>query len=450
VRRLCIWLNLIGILLWGQFLYSQTSGILTLTLDRAVELALQKNSDITVARLEVKKSAQKVKEAASHLFPSLDASGQYTRNIKKPVIFLPPGTPFSPPGGRTAVLEIGYNNAFTGSISLSLPIFVKSAYSGLNLAKQGLKLSREAFQESKIKTITNVKKAFYGVLLAKAVHDYMKLSLQNAESNLDNVKKMHHQGLVADYDLIRAEVQVENLRPIVMQAEDNLKLAKDQLKIRMGLEAEQAIEIQGTLTFDSTYQIPPLEEALQTVLSQNTTLRQLQFQEELTRTQIGLEKAAFYPQLVAFGNYRYQTQANDFNFSNYRWVETSMIGLQLQFPLFHGLGRFARVQQAELKHRQIIEQQGAIKEAIKTQLESVLYRMRQTRKRVEAQKKAISQAELGYRIAKSRYKNGIGTQLEVNDAEVALTQARVNYARAVYDFLVAIADYEELSAKPDK
>jgi len=174
VRRLCIWLNLIGILLWGQFLYSQTSGILTLTLDRAVELALQKNSDITVARLEVQKSAQKVKEAASHLFPSLDISGQYTRNIKKPVIFIPPGTPFSPPGGGTAVLEIGYNNAFSGAISLSLPLFVKSAYSGLHLAKQGLKLSREAFQESKIKTVTNVKKTFYGVLLAKAVRDYRK------------------------------------------------------------------------------------------------------------------------------------------------------------------------------------------------------------------------------------------------------------------------------------
>ncbi len=440
---------LLVLLLFIGLLHAQSSQVLELTLDRALELALQKNKDIKVSYLEVKKSKEKLKEARGNLFPSIDASGQYTRNIKKPVIFLPPGTPFGPPGGGPAVLEIGYDNSYTGSVSASFPLFSKTLYSSLSVAKRNHELARESFRDSKIKTIANVKKSFYGVLLAKSVKDFMQMSLKNAEDNLKNVRRMHKQGLVSDYDLIRAEVQVENIRPVAMQAEDNFQLAKDALKIAIGLDGTQEIKVRGELQYDPSFRLPGLNEALNQVLDKNSTLRQLHFQSLLTKSMIGLEKSSFFPTLIAFGNYQYQTQANDFKFSDYRWVKTTMVGLQLQFPIFHGLSRFAKVQQAQLSHRQVLEQQSAVTEAIKTQLKSILYRIEQARKRIEAQQKSISQAELGYRIAKSRYKNGLGTQLEVNDAEVALTQARVNYAQAIYDYLVAIADYEALTGQEE-
>ena len=427
--------------------FPQENTVMELTLDKAISLALDQNRDIKVAELEVEKSHKKVKESFGNLLPSFDASGQYTRNIKKPVIFLPPGTPFGPPGGGPTVMEIGYDNSYNGTISASLPIFMKQIYSGLKLSKQNLKLSKESYRESKINTISNVKKAYYGVLLTRELRDFMRMSLKDAEDNLENVRKMHKQGLVADYDLLKAEVQIENLKPNVMQAEDNYKLAIDGLKIAIGLNSDVEIKVLGQLKYDENAQIPTLDEALTELLAHNTTLRKLYFQTELTKTSIELAKAEFYPSLVAFGNYQYQTQADDFKFSDYYWVKTAMVGLQLQIPLFHGLSRVAKVQQAELSHRQVMEQQSAVTEAIKTQLNSVLYKMAQAKNRIEVQKKSIEQAQLGYRIAQSRYKNGLGTQLEVNDAEVALTQARFNYAKAVYDFLVATVDYEQLVGK---
>ena len=430
--------------------FAQQNQPLKLTLNQAVQLALEKNRDIKVAELEVEKSHKKINETKGSLLPSFDISGQYTRNIKKPVIFLPPGTPFGPPGGGPTILEIGYDNSYTGAVSASLPVFIKSVYSGLKLSKKNLELSKESYRESRINTIGNVKKAFYGVLLTRELRDFMRMSLQDAEDNLENVRKMHKQGLVADYDMIKAEVQVENLKPGVMQAEDNYELALDGLKITMGLESDQEITVMGELKYDEDARIPTLEEALTELLTQNTTLRKLQLQTELTKTGIGLAKAEFYPSLIAFGNYQYQTQANDFKFSDYYWVKTSMVGLQLQFPLFHGLSRIAKVQQAQLTHRQVLEQQTSVTEAMKTQLQSVLYQMTQAKKRIDVQNKSIEQAALGYKIAKSRYQNGVGTQLEVNDAEVALTQARFNYAKAVYDFLVASVDYDQLIGKSRK
>jgi len=232
-----------------------------------------------------------------------------------------------------------------------------------------------------------------------------------------------------------------------MQAEDNYKLAIVGLKIAIGLNSDVEIKVLGKLKYDENAQIPTLDQALTELLAHNSTLRKLYFQTQMTKTSVELAKAEFYPSLVAFGNYQYQAQANDFKFSDYYWVKTSMVGLQLQVPLFHGLSRMAKVQQAELSHRQVVEQQNAVSEAVKTQLHSVLYQMAQAQKRIEVQKKSIEQAELGYKIAQTRYKNGLGTQLEINDAEVALTQTRFNYAKAVYDFLVATVDYEQLVGK---
>jgi len=431
--------------------------VLRLTLDKAIELALEKNGDIKVASLEVEKSDERITESRGYLLPSLDINGQYIRNIQKPVIFLPPGPPFGMPGStQPTVLEIGYNNAYTGTISASLPLFMMSLYKSLELARENLELAKESYRESVVTTVSKVKRAFYSVLLTRAMHNFIQLSYDDAKENLENVRRMHKQELIADYDLIKAEVEVENIQPMVMQAEDNYHLALDGLKISIGLDADQEIEVEGALQFvdeggklkfETDIQIPTMDEALNAVLEQNTTLRKLSLQSKLTDTNIELAKAQFYPSLIGFGNFQYLTQANDYSFRDYNWVKTSMVGVQLQIPLFRGLSRTAKLQQAKLTHLQLIAQKDVIAKAIKIKLRSVLYRLNQTKKRIEIQEKSISQAEKGYKIAQSRYKNGIATLLEVNDARVAQTQARFNYAKAVYDFLIAYTDYEELIAQ---
>ena len=434
-------------------LKAQEKPVLEITLDKAIELALEKNGDIKVAGLEVEKSDKRISETRGYLLPSLDISGQYVRNIQKPVIFLPPGPPFGLPGSKQTVLEIGYDNAYTGTITASIPLFMMSVYKSLELARENLELSKESYHESVVTTVSKVKKAFYSVLLTRALHNFMQMSYKDAQDNLENVRRMHKQGLIADYDLIKAEVEVDNIQPLVMQAQDNYQLSKDALKISIGLNADEEIDVigdlqfvdeGGKLLFETDIRIPSTDEAMNALQERNTTLRKLNLQSRLTETNIKLAEAQFYPSLVAFGNFQYLTQANNYDFGDYNWVKTSMVGLQLQIPLFRGLSRTAKLQQAKLTHLQLNAQRYAVTEAIKTKLRGVLYRLKQTKKRIEIQEKSISQAEKGYEIAQSRYENGIATLLEVNDARTAQTQARFNYAKAVYDFLIAYTDYEEL------
>lgn len=419
----------------GMCFLSAQENIINLDLEKAIQIALEKNTEIKVAELEVDKSEEKLRETRSGLFPNIEANGQYQRYIKKPVIFLPPGSPFG------EVLEIGANNSYVGIIGASVPVFSLGLYDGIGVASKSVELNAENLRFTEIRTIGDVKRSFYSVLLTREYKDVINQSLQNALEQLENVKRLNKQGVASDYDLLRAEVQVENLRPQVILAENNYEISKEALKVLIGLKSEQDINILGELEFDTRYSISS-QQLLDEVLSNNPQLAILNKQEEITNRTISLEKSAYFPSLAAFGNYQYQAQADDFKFGNYNWVGTFVVGLQLKIPIFSGFKTPARVEQASISLNQVEQQKQGLTEALKTQLQNIVYTIEQTMIRIKGQDKNIEQAQQGYEIVKTRFENGLATQLEVNDAELALRQAKLNKLQAVYDLRIAEAELQ--------
>jgi outer membrane protein TolC len=412
------------------------NNITVLTMNDAINLALEKNSELKIAKMEVEKSEQKLREARSGLFPKLDLSGQYQRYIDKPVIFLPPGSPL----GRTLV--IGSDNSYLAAAQLSMPLFALPLYEGIGLASDALDIAEQNYISVKNKIVGDVKKSFLAVILTRETKDVMQQSLKNAVDNFENIKRLNSAGTLSDYDVLRAEVQVENLKPVVLQMENNYKLSLEALKVAIGLDANQNIDVVGEMEFDESYRIPTEAEVIEELIQNNPTLAILEKQVKLNDRNVSLEQAAYFPSLAGFGNYQYQTQANDFKFSDYNWVKTFVLGLQLQIPIFNGFKTQSRVNQAEIGLNQAVEQKRNLTEAIKTQALSVLYRVQQAVKRIEGLNKTVRTAQEGYEIAKRRLENNVGTQLEVNDAELALRQAKLNRLQAIYDFKVAEADLE--------
>jgi outer membrane protein TolC len=316
-------------------------------------------------------------------------------------------------------------------------------YDGIGVSSKSVELNSENLRFTEVATISNVKKVFYSVLLAREFKDVINQSLQNALDQLENVKRLNKQEVVSDYDLLRAEVQVENLRPQVIQAENNYEISKENLKVLIGLKSEQEINILGEFDYDGQYDIS-LQQYLDDVMKNNPQLAILNKQEEIANRTISLEKSAYFPSLSAFGNYQYQAQSDDFKFSDYKWVSTFVVGLQLQIPIFNGFKTPARVEQANITLNQVEEQRQGLTEAIKTQLQNVVYTIEQTLIRIKGLDKNIEQAQQGYEIAKTRFENDLGTQLEVNDAELALRQARLNRLQAIYDLRIAEAELQKI------
>jgi outer membrane protein TolC len=415
-----------------------------LTLEDAIKIALENSNQVKLAQLEILKSDEKLVEARSALIPRISASGSYSRYLKKPVLFLPPDSPFGRMTG--GVIEIGFDNSYLGAISLQMPLFSWNLYAGIRSALKGKSLAEQAYKSVTLKTIADVKKAFYGALLARENYKITKMRVDLAQDNLKNVEKMYRQGIASEYDYISAQVQYQNLLPLLIQAENNLELAKNALKLVLGIDVKEDIEIEGEMKVDSLIGVD-YASSLKDLYEKNPDLKQAELQVELSREIVSLEVSGHLPSLFLTGNLQYQAQANDFNFNQYRWIRTTFIGLQIQIPIFNGFGTQARVDQAQASFQQAIERLNFTKQALENELKNTIYRIEQSGRRIESQKRAVELAELGYKIARKRFESGVGTQLEVSNAEVNLAQARLNYLQAIYDYLIAMSDLEKLTGK---
>jgi outer membrane protein len=433
--------NLILLIFLPIYLLAQKN---VLTLEDAIKIALENSNQVKLAQLEILKSDEKLVEARSALIPRISASGSYSRYLKKPVLFLPPDSPFGRMTG--GVIEIGFDNSYLGAISLQMPLFSWNLYAGIRSALKGKSLAEQAYKSVTLKTIADVKKAFYGVLLARENYKITKMRVDLAEDNLKNVEKMYRQGIASEYDYISAQVQYQNLLPLLIQAENNLELAKNALKLVLGIDVKEDIEIEGEMKVDSLIGVD-YASSLKDLYEKNPDLKQAELQVELSREIVSLEVSGHLPSLFLTGNLQYQAQANDFNFNQYRWIRTTFIGLQIQIPIFNGFGTQARVDQAQASFQQAIERLNFTKQALENELKNTIYRIEQSGRRIESQKRAVELAELGYKIARKRFESGVGTQLEVSNAEVNLAQARLNYLQAIYDYLIAMSDLEKLTGK---
>jgi outer membrane protein len=432
---------------------AQEPSVRRLSLEDAVRLAMKQNPDLTTARLEVKRSDARVLEAWGNAMPSVDLSGQYAHLIDKPVSFFPDyflytfmkaiDSTYPKPSGQ--FVPVSFAPAFSASASVNVRqiLFNGAVFIGVGAAHIYSHLARDLYQGKQVETVTKVRKAYYGALLAREAYDLMRSSLQNAEDNLKNVRVMGKQGIVSEYDELRASVGLENLRPMVIQSETNYNLSLDNLKNTLGITTTDTFVLTDSLT------LQPVDEQLiakadELVLETNPGLNATKRQIELNGAVVNAERSSYLPTIAAFGSYSYTAAKEQFNFSTNDFYKGSTVGLSLSLNLFQGLQTYARVEQAQLEERKSQEQKTGLERILRTGIHSILGNLQQARKRIDAQGKTVEMAERGYKIVTTRFLNNAATQLEVNDAQLALTQAKVNRIQAIYDYLSAAADLEQL------
>ncbi len=420
--------------------HTQQSPLL-ITLEKAVALALANNRDVIIAGEDQERADAQVNEAWSGALPQFSASGQYTRNIKKPVLFIPANTPLLNPTDQTVAFEIGSSNAYQAGFTLSQPLFSLRVGTALSIAHTYRDFTAQSYQNTQQVIIREVKKSFYLVLLAQKLVEANRQGLEVVKANYENIQSQYNHGMAAEFDLLRANVQLANTEPMVISAENNYALAVNALKTLLTIPLEQEIVLQGEFTFEEIPQTT-LEQARADALTTNTTIIQLALQEDLFEKNISIERAGYYPTLNLIGGYIWQAQDNTWNFDKYNWAKMLNFGLNLSIPLFDGFKTSARVQQAIIDHEKIHTTRLKVEEGLKIQIQSAELRMAEAKKRIAGQEKNIEQAKKAVHIAQTRFSSGVGTQLELLDAQVAMTRAQTNYAQAIYDYLVAQAEWQ--------
>ena len=413
-----------------------------LTLDNAIAMELRSNYDLQLSDLNLLKSDALVDEAYAGAYPKLNLQGQYVRNLKLPVLFLPPNTPFNP-SSQTRTFSIGADNSYLAGVSLSQTLFDARLSTAINIAQKYLQYSKLSDKTTRQDVIAGVKKIFYAVLLSQKLVEVTQQGYDVAKANYENTGVLFKQGVVSEYDYLRAEVLLANVEPALIEAKNNLEMSKNLLKNLLALDLSMSIEVIGNFKVEV---ISPglLEKSEELLGERNTLLQILNIQKSILEENVDIEKAAYWPSLSAFGSYNWQTQDNTFNFSAYNWANSITVGFQLSYPLFDGFKREARIEQAAIDLKSIGITRTKTEEGLKIVLLQSKLKMDEAIDRIKAQEKSITQAERALQIAQTRYKNGIGIQLEILDTQKSLTQTRLNYEKAIYDFLIAKIEWERI------
>ena len=447
---------------------TQTATVITL--DDALKIALSENASVRVADMEIERTGYARKGTYASLFPQIDLTGSFQRTIKKQVMYMDmdmssimgggdePGAGDGTSGGTGSEagsgegapslggggIEVGRWNSYSGGVTAAMPIVNAQLWKSIRLSAKDVELAVEKARSSRLDMVTQVKQAYYGVLLAKEALNVYKDVYDNAVRNFEQTRLRYNAQKASELDFTRAKSTVASAIPNVYNAESSVILALWQLKAVMGVDLDQNIDVAGTIgdyASEMTYD-QALGEDIS--LEYNTTMRQLAIQAEQLAMNIKIQKFAYIPTLSANFAFLETAMTNDFKFSNYRWTPYSYVGLSLNIPIFSGGKRLNAVRQAKVQASQLGVQMDDTERQLKIGIRQYLNTMETQIKSFSAAEEAVNTATKAYGIAEKSYNVGRSTITELNDAQLALTQARLGVSQTVYDFVVAKSNLEKI------
>ena len=407
----------------------------SLTLDEAVRTGLEKSRILEIARLDRDMAGQKIRESWSAVMPQITTGFTYTRTLKPSVLLLPPNQGF--PGFPTT-LTTSSDNAGRATLDVHQPLFNGSAIAGIRASGIVRKMSEEAYRNAESAVVADIKISYFDALISKEQLSLIEQSIARWEQSRKDTRAMFRQGVAADIDTLKAFLSVENLRPDLIQAENRVATTMTRLKNAMGIPVDSNVKLTGKLEIPSAIYPADINAAYCEALDSRPDLHQLDLQVQAEGEKVNAARAERFPLLSAFGKLESQTAFNDgIKPSNSRWPASSSVGLQLTMPLFTGYRISSQVEQARIGQLQTRTRFEELKANIRAEIEVRLLNFRESQKRIEVQSKTISVAERSYNISRLRFKEGIGSRLELTDAELQLNKAKTNYLQAVYDCLAA-------------
>lgn len=451
-----------------------TDSTRVLTLEDALSIALSENVSVKVADMEITRTKYAKRGTYAALFPQVDASGAFNRTIQKQVMYMDfdmsslggalggdgsgdasgdgagddagatlPGGGESVGGGMADGLEVGRWNTFSAGVSAAMPLVNAQLWESLKISGQDVELAVEKARSSRLEMVSQVKQAFFAVLLAKESLNVYEEVYDNAIENFRQTEKKYNVQKASELDYIRAKTSVNSAIPNVYQAENAVFLALWQLKAVMGVDLDMDIDVAGSLGDWSETMFRDIHEHDDFDLNSSSTMRQLAIQAEQLATAVRVQRYADIPTLSLAFSYSQNAMTNDFDFSQYRWNPYSYIGLSLNIPIFAGGKRRAAVKQAQVQYNELKLQQENTERQLRIAIRQYLSQMETGLKSLSAAESTLETARKAYDIAAKSYNVGRSTLTDLNGAQLALTQARLGVSQCVYNFMIAKSNLEQ-------
>jgi outer membrane protein TolC len=446
-----------------------------LTLQEAVRRALE-GEEVRLARSNVELARGQVVAARSDALPQIRTQLSYQRTFASPFQSGPSGPPISPfaPDTTAAIdqrvryLENQYDSTLIrgiGSLFGSLPLGRENTWSGgvtiSQLLFQGGKVGaglagahayRDAataqLDETRQDIVFRTRKAYLDALYTERVVVIAEDGRRLAEEQLHRVELNQRVGSAAEYDLLRARVEVSNQDPAVVSARNSRDLAYTALRWLVNVPSGTPMELDaGALTMaDSLVEVDTVQ--LQQAVASRRLLDAAEANVDLRRHAVRFYRGDYWPQLRANLYMGAQAYPSGFTPVGQQWRHDWYASFTISWPLFEGLRTRGQIQQAQAQLEQARAQLAQTEEQVELEVEQARAELFRARALLDARRVTVTQASQAHRLAGVRYANGISTQLEVSDARLAMQQSELNEAAATRDYLVAIANMERALGRP--
>ena len=433
-----------------------------ISLDEALQIALSENVSVKVADKEIERSEYAKRGSYAALFPQLDGSAAFQRTIEKQVMYMDfdmssimgPGSGSGESGsgsssessggsgGMKDGMEVGRWNTFSAGVTASMPIVNLQLWESLHITGQDVELAIEKARSSRLDMVSQVKNAFYAVLMAKEASIVYKDVYDNAVANYERTKLKYEAQKASDLDLARSATTLANAIPNMYDSANSVALALWQLKAVMGVDLDEDIDVAGQL-YDYADDMTALYTESELGLDNNTTMRQLAIQAEQLSSNIRMQKYAALPSLAVSFTYNYSAMSNDFEFSQYRWTPYSYVGLSLNIPIFAGGKRYHNIKAAQVQSDELALQMENTERQLKISIKQSLNTMETAVHSFDAADKALDAAQKAYNITEESYAVGSSTLTDLNDAQLALVQAKMSAVQSIYSYLTAKTSLEQ-------
>ncbi len=399
-----------------------------LTLEKSIEVALAGNKRILAVKERLGIAEGELIVARAGFLPTLSLGADYLR--------LGEGQKISVGGGSDVVVR--GQDTYTATATIEQPIFtwgrIRNSY---KQASSNRRISEEDYRREKNLLKFQVTESFYNLILAGELLQLSRESYAQMERHLRQVEKRYEDGLASKFDLLRARVELSNLKPQLIRSRNSLTLAENRFKSLLGFPSRREVRLRGELKYEATE--IKLPRAVEEALRSRPEIISLKEQENVALARVRLASASNKPLLSAIYNYQFQ---KPFHWKD-EWGKEWNAMVVLQFPIFSGFSTRGKVLQSLSQLRETEYNSQHKNEEIELEVRETYLSLRQEEETIMSQRENVDQAEEAMRIAEKRYTGGLITNLEFMDTQLAMTEAKTAYLQALADYQIAEAKLEK-------
>lgn len=410
----------------------------SLSLEDAISYALQNNTTLKNAILEIEYAENRVDETKAQGLPQINGSTNFTHSYEVPTSLIPGD--FAGQPGTNIPVQFGVPFTMTAGIGTQQLLFDGTFFLGLKAASEFVNISKLSSSSTEIEVKEAVIKSYYMALISDLNLNQLNESLKSIKALYEETLKLYEAGLAEQLDVDRLVFSVSNIEVSINQLKNQSKIAKQLLLKSMGQDVNLQVNLISPLPSpespDISTSFDPENRIEMQLINQQIKLNEL----NLRRYKVG-----YMPSLYGNFNYGGNTFASDgeFNTLGNDWFGNGSYGFTLNVPIFDGFYKKSKINQVKIDIAKTENSKKELELAIALQVNQAKIKYNNAITSLELQKKSKNLAEKIFTTTEIKFKEGVGSSIEMINAESALTSARTNYLNALYELNVAKIDLQK-------